>query len=161
MKSKTVNVPTGTVKVLKGSYVLRAYALGSCIGVAACSSKEKIGGLAHVMLPGKAPDKKDVTTNRYAINALENLFSRMEKLGVDKNLIRVCMAGAGNVLKKKNDVICKKNILSITEELKKYNLRTIFKFTGGTQRWGLSLNTVTGRAVVSNGNTSDKYVVIL
>ncbi len=46
-------VGIGEYKVGKGKGVLVAYGLGSCIGFF-CTTHPKVGGLAHIMLAGRA-----------------------------------------------------------------------------------------------------------
>ena len=46
-----VDVNTGEVVVCRGKSTLRAFAMGSCIAVAAYDAAAQIAGMAHIMLP--------------------------------------------------------------------------------------------------------------
>lgn len=46
-----IDIKIGEVKVVKPPIRLRASALGSCVAVVLYDNVERIGGMAHVMLP--------------------------------------------------------------------------------------------------------------
>ncbi|MHC4483370.1 MAG: chemotaxis protein CheD, partial [Planctomycetota bacterium] len=111
---KTIDVNTGEVKVGGEKIVLRSLAIGSCIVIAAYDFKKKIGAMAHVMLPGRAP-KKTLQKTKYAADAVDEMVSRMTRAGSNEGDIEACLVGGGNVLKKKDETICKDNIESTTQ----------------------------------------------
>jgi len=96
----TVIVQTGEVKVsgkteIK-SEILKSSVLGSCVAVAAIDLKNKVGGLAHVLLPGKAPEQEAIKT-KYAFNAIDALCNEMSSLGADVTSMIVCIAGGAKM----------------------------------------------------------------
>ena len=90
--------------------IIRALALGSCIAVVAYDAKNRIGGIAHIMLFGKAPENKNQEENKYAENAISNLLLQMQKAGADKESMEFCLAGGANVLRRNDDTIAKKKL---------------------------------------------------
>ncbi|MEE8577340.1 MAG: hypothetical protein V3T31_08800, partial [candidate division Zixibacteria bacterium] len=58
---KTIDVDTGEVRVSSEPVILQSIALGSCIALVVYEREMKIGGIAHVMLPGKSPTLKENT----------------------------------------------------------------------------------------------------
>ena len=52
MESIVVGIAEG--KVVKAPQVLVSYALGSCVGVCLYDAKNRIAGMAHVMLPDRS-----------------------------------------------------------------------------------------------------------
>lgn len=46
-----VDVSTGEVKALKDRGILSSSAFGSCVGVVAYDPRNRVGALAHIMLP--------------------------------------------------------------------------------------------------------------
>ena len=75
---RIVNVNTGEVKVSKKDVILKSAAIGSCVVIAAYDKKKKVGSLAHIMLPGKAPKSSEEKT-RYAANAIDELIEKIER----------------------------------------------------------------------------------
>ena len=51
--------------------------LGSCVAVCLYDSVARIGGMNHILLPGKADLKHFDNVARYAINAMELLINRI------------------------------------------------------------------------------------
>jgi chemotaxis receptor (MCP) glutamine deamidase CheD len=91
-----------------------------------------LGGIAHIMLAGKAPFKSKYP-NRYAKNGIKNLIQKLNKNGVSGDYI-ACLVGAGNVLKRKDDTICTSNKASVMKVLHHYNIPVIKQSLGGTER---------------------------
>ena len=53
-----IDVLTGGIAARKNTGIIRVSALGSCIAVIMHDKKNKIGGIAHIMLPGKSPESR-------------------------------------------------------------------------------------------------------
>ncbi|MHC4156555.1 MAG: chemotaxis protein CheD [Planctomycetota bacterium] len=80
---RVIDVNTGEVRVSTKSAVLRSLAIGSCIAVVAYDAKRRIGAIAHVMLPGRAPEKA-LEKTKYAADAIEEMLGRMKKRSEEK-----------------------------------------------------------------------------
>ena len=65
---KIIYTQTGEVKTGKKDTILRSNAIDSCIVIAAYDEEEKVGAMAHIMLPGKALENKNTQKNKYARN---------------------------------------------------------------------------------------------
>ncbi|NPD48298.1 MULTISPECIES: chemotaxis protein CheD, partial [unclassified Lentimicrobium] len=91
-------VATGCLATGSGDGFIRSTPLGSCVAVVAYDISTKIGGMAHVMLPGKSPKDNKEDENKYAENAITNLLSELSKLGSSKQNIEICLVGGANVL---------------------------------------------------------------
>ncbi len=152
---EVIYVNTGEAKVSEGEAILRAIAIGSCIVVAALDSKKKVGAMAHVMLPGKAP-RQFVEKTKYAFDAIEKMLGQMLEAGSNMDDIEVCLVGAGNVLEKENDTICDANIESVTGILKEKGICVKASALGGTERKGVFLDTETGSISYTEGDEKAK-----
>lgn len=93
-----IDVSTGEVKVSSVPAVLRALAIGSCVAVVAYDKINKIGGLAHVMLPGRSLRKEEAEKLKYAEDAMDFLLTNMQRLGSDRTHIEINLIGAANML---------------------------------------------------------------
>ena len=71
-----IDVNTGQVRLGRGNVVLRSLAIGSCIAAATYDYRAGIGAIAHIMLPGSAPEESPEKT-RYAENAIEEIVGLM------------------------------------------------------------------------------------
>jgi chemotaxis protein CheD len=130
-----VDVNTGQIKIGMEKMVLRSLAIGSCVVISAYDLEKGCGGLAHVMLPGRAPLKSSESEKtKYAADAIDELIYLLKKAKSGILDIVVCLVGAGNVLKKKDDTICRSNIESISQILKQKNIPITAAVLGGTKR---------------------------
>jgi len=152
-----VDVNTGEVVVCRGKFTLRALAMGSCIAVAAYDVTTRVAGMAHIMLPGCAP-QRNLQKTRYAANAIEQMLNQMYRQGANAGNIEVCFIGAGNVLRKKDDTICEDNIESVTGILAAKNIPVRASAVGGTKRKSAYLDTTTGTVSYSRGNEVEKQL---
>lgn len=148
---EVIDVDTGQVAVRQGCVLLRANAIGSCIAVAAYDAKTKIAGMAHVMLPDKAPGKETFKT-KYAYDSIEHLLALMIQAGSNAADIEVCLVGAGNVLRKDNDTICQSNIESVTAILATIRIPVRRSVLGGYDRKSALLDAETGCVSYTQGD---------
>lgn len=72
--------------------------VGSCIAVCLMDQKEKIGGMNHILLPGKADLKHMDHCARYGVNAMELLIRKILSLGGRPSQLSAKVFGGGNVL---------------------------------------------------------------
>ncbi|MEA3558296.1 MAG: chemotaxis protein CheD [Candidatus Thermoplasmatota archaeon] len=149
---RVIDVNTGEVKAGTNETILRSNAIGSCIVIVAYDPVKKMGGLAHVMVPGTAPDGKKTRRTIYAADAVEELMNRMIELGVAKEDIETCLVGGGNVLERNDDTISEDNINSVIGILTKRNLLIKAKSIGGTDRRTVSLDVQTGCVRFTEGD---------
>jgi chemotaxis protein CheD len=150
---RIVDVQIGEVKVAQGNAILRSTAIGSCIAIVACDSLRKIGALAHIMLPGRAPARKAAAEkNKYASDAIEAIVEKMGKLGSATEDIEVAVVGGANILGREDDTICKDNIKSVLELLAEKGLKIKARAVGGTERRSVSLDIESGIVLCTEGN---------
>lgn len=149
---EVVEVSTGEVKLLKGAGVLSAGAIGSCIAVVAFDRTARCGGIAHVMLPGKARKSGDPGRLRYAEDAMAELFDSLRQVGATQSTMEVYLAGAGNVLQRPDDTVCASNISSVNAVLDATDLEVRASSLGGTARRRVRLHLPSGRIECAIGD---------
>ncbi len=149
--SKYIDVFSGQVVVTSQRYHLRSMAIGSCIVVSVHDQKIKLGGMAHIMLPGRAAVNID-DKERYADNAILKLTNLMQAGGSVITDFDVCLVGAGNVLQDEYDTICSDNIRSVTEILTRNNISVKACCLGGYERKAIILDCMSGQVQYSCGS---------
>lgn len=137
---RVVDVDTGEVQADRGNVILRSNAIGSCVVVAAILPGSHTGALAHILLPGKAPENCTESLNRYAFNALTELFEKLKGLSASKQDVITFMIGGANVLKRKDDQIGEFNIASVESILRSFELAPLKQEVGGEERRSVVLN---------------------
>jgi len=94
MVSTKVYLKIGEYYITKVPTVISTV-LGSCVGVCLFEKKERIGGLNHILLPGRPDLNYFNDSARYGINAMELLINGIIKLGGKKeNIIAKAFGGA-------------------------------------------------------------------
>ena len=89
--------------------------------------------MAHIMLPGKAPNKESNTT-KYTCNAINELYNEMTKRGALNKEIRTFIFGGANVLRDNNTDLPQSNIASVKSCLKELMLKIEKESVGGVAR---------------------------
>jgi chemotaxis protein CheD len=150
---KVKDISTGEVKRGNVENILISHGIGSCIVVAAINLKKHIGALAHVMLPGKAPEKEHQNKTKYAVDAIEKLLQLLEINIDDTSQLRVCLVGAGNVLKDADETICTSNIHSLTTLLNDLGIKISATSLGGHLRRTVRFDIETGEVHFTEGDS--------
>ncbi len=155
-ENEIIDVDTGETKIGKGSVILRSSTIGSCVVIAGYSLARKVGVLAHIMVPGQSPYGPRNT--KYAIDAIDELLSLMAGQGVKRKNIEVCLVGAANVLKEKDDTICKNNIDSVINYLREKKIKIRTTALGGIERRSLIFNIAKGNICYTEGESAEKLL---
>ncbi|MFQ5980297.1 MAG: chemotaxis protein CheD [Candidatus Heimdallarchaeota archaeon] len=92
-------VGMGQIQTAKGPTILKALALGSCIGIAIWDSERKIGSLAHAILPKMPENRNNAKAHRYAATAINIMLDQMQKLGskTPKDKLEAKLVGGANM----------------------------------------------------------------
>ena len=149
---------TGEVKAGNKDTILKSSAIGSCIVITAYDKHSQTGALAHIMLPGNAPENRDLQKNRYASDAINELINILKLNGANENNIEVFLAGGANILKRKDDNIGQDIIVSVEELLAKRKIKIKAKSLGGTMRRSVSLDVEYGKVYYSVGDGAEKLL---
>ena len=155
---KFIDVGTGQVELARGNVILRSVAIGSCVVVVAYDSVRRVGALAHVMLPGKAPCSKTAERTRYTADAIDELISQMTEADSHLGNIETALVGGGNVLKKQDDTVCRDNIESTISLLDQKNIPIRAAVLGGIQRKGVYLDVQSGCISYTQGEDREKIL---
>jgi len=157
--AEIIDVQIGQVKAASGQEILKSSAIGSCIAVAAYDPSSKTAAVAHIMLPGRAPAGKDETEKtKYALDAIDTMVEKMAQLGSTAHKIKVAVLGGANVLQKADDTICRANIESTLDYLKKKHLEVVATATGGTVRRNVWLDIEHGVINYTEGDSSKRQL---
>lgn len=150
---EVVDVDSGHVAACRGTGILRAGAIGSCVVAVAFDPRACVGGMAHVMLPGSARDPTLSAKTEYSLNAIPELIRKMSALGADVVTLRVCLIGGGNLLGPGYESPGAETVSSLLEVLHEVKLGVVAKEVGGTQRRSCCLNVATGRVSYTVGES--------
>ncbi len=96
MKNK-MSIHIGEYHASKSPTVIHTL-VGSCVAVCLFDPVNRIGGMNHILLPGKADMKRFDAPARYGINAMELLINRIMNLGGERHLLLAKTFGGAHLL---------------------------------------------------------------
>jgi chemotaxis protein CheD len=120
--------------------------LGSCVAVCLYDTKKKIGGMNHILLPGKADLKNFNNQARFGVNAMRILFNSIIRHGGRKDNLVAKIFGGANILGTVQGslAIGSKNVSFVKEFLELESIPIRKENTGGTDTRVIHFHTDTG-----------------
>ncbi len=154
-------VASGEVAIGRENDWLRSTPLGSCVAIVAYDVEKKVGGMAHIMLPGKSLFVDNpVISLKYAFDAIEYLAELLETQGVDIKKLPLCIVGGSNVLKSRSDTIALEVANSVLKIIADKKLEVYAVLLGGYERHTVSLEVKTGTVYYTSGDGPDKVLSV-
>ncbi len=96
--SEIIKVGMADLKTCVSPNGVTTLGLGSCVGIAIRDTSNKIGGLAHIMLPdSKAMKNAQQNLAKFADTGVEELVNQMEKLGAKRSRMVAKIAGGATM----------------------------------------------------------------
>lgn len=133
-------------KVTKSPNKLVTLGLGSCIGICIYDTQNKIGGLAHIMLPCMPANNENAlkSPSKYANTAIPLMIEELIQKGAcHKNLVAKIIGGANmfeNLSNSLHQTIGYRNQLSVKETLKNLKIPILKEELGGNVGRSITLN---------------------
>jgi len=90
-------VGIGQIEVMNSPATLVGIALGSCVGLIVYDELNRVGGLAHIMLPSGIQEKVDGLPAKYADRAIPIMLERLAGLGGQAANYRAKLAGGAQM----------------------------------------------------------------
>jgi len=149
---------TGEVKTGDSNNTLNSGAIGSCVVVTIYDALKKIGAMAHIMLPGIAPEGKTFNATKYASNAIHQIVELMRKGNNQINNLETCIIGGANVLRRPNDTIGQFNIKSVEKLLDEKGLKICARAIGGVERRTAIFDVEKGCVYFTEGDSKQKIL---
>jgi len=142
------SVGIGIWKVARSPESLRAI-LGSCLGVVIYDATNRIGGMAHILLPDSRGSKEN--PGRYADTALPALIeelNRARNVSVRNGLVAKLAGGAKMFDTQSAMSIGEANHQAVLKQLEALRIRVVSEDVGGETGRNVTFETSTGRFFV-------------
>ncbi|MBR7090551.1 MAG: chemotaxis protein CheD [Lachnospiraceae bacterium] len=149
--SEIIKVGMADLKTCLPPNGITTLGLGSCVGIALRDKNNKVGGLAHIMLPDSTVIANQTNVAKFADTGIMELLKQMEKLGAVKRNIVVKIAGGATMFamsSRTNLNVGERNVEAVKAKLKELGIPILAEDTG--------LNY--GRTVIFYPETGD-YVI--
>jgi chemotaxis protein CheD len=136
--------------------------LGSCVGIAFYDPINKIGGLAHIMLPDSRQFNNVANPVKFADLAIPLLIDKMESLGANKRLFVAKIAGGASMFNFSDKSLImdigNRNVKSVKEVLGKLSISIKGEDTGGSQGRTMMLHVDSGKTYIKTVNLGIKEI---
>lgn len=96
LKNNIYNVGIGEILVKRAPVILKT-ALGSCVAVIIHDSKNKIGGMVHIIL-SSSNGRNKLIPGRYADIGIPHLLNIFEKKGGSRDNLKAYVVGGNNLI---------------------------------------------------------------
>jgi chemotaxis protein CheD len=139
-----ITVGVGDLKIAKSPKIIKT-SLGSCIGVVLYDSRNKIGGLLHLMLPKR--NNLNGKLSKFADTGIPLLIDLMvNQANANKNMLTAKTFGGAKMFNVNSELfdIGRSNAAETKRILEMMNIRIVATKTGGTKGYQISLDTNTG-----------------
>jgi chemotaxis protein CheD len=132
--------------------------LGSCVAVCLYDPIRRLGGMNHILLPGKC---LNCVSTRYGVHAMEILINDIMHLGGDRKMLVAKAFGGANVIKTlKQTPIGDNNVKFVREFLATERIPLVAQRLGGSNAIIVQFRTDTGKAKVRHVDGSRMKQVI-
>jgi chemotaxis protein CheD len=129
--------------------------LGSCVAVCLRDPVTGVGGMNHILLPGKCDSA------RYGVNAMELLINAIMQKGGDRRRLVAKAFGAANVLHGlQSPTVGEMNAIFVREFLATERIALVAQRLGGTHAVQVHFRTDTGKTLIHSVNGSRLPVIL-
>jgi chemotaxis protein CheD len=144
---KKFYISMGEFKVSKGDTILESLGVGSCVAVCLYDSKNKIGGMAHIMLPQAS--KNISSNNMSAEQILDEMIKGLHAKGCKNLDLTAKIIGGASMYEFLKNRVGVKNILAVKDKLMNEKIPTIAEDIFGNQGRNIWFNLNDGKVVVA------------
>lgn len=149
---KVIKVGMADLNVSKAPGIITTLGLGSCVGITLYDKYNKIGGLAHIMLPSSKEIKNNDNKAKFADTGIVLLIAKMLEIGARRrNLVGKLTGGSQMFSFNSNNNILKigeRNVIASKKILNELNIPIIATDTGGNYGRTIELNLEDGSLLV-------------
>ncbi len=132
--SEMIKVGMADLKLCKSPDGITTLGLGSCVGIALRDPINKIGGLAHIMLPDSTKIQNNGSIPKFADTGIQELVNQMIKAGAIQSRIVAKIAGGAQMFAFQNKselvAIGARNVEATKAKLKELRIRILAEDTG-------------------------------
>ena len=156
---RRIRVRIAEFKVAKGNAVLVAIGLGSCIGVAIYDPEHRVGGMAHILLPGKGGENDN--PNKFSESSIDAMISQIYDLGGSLISLKAKIVGGANMFSWIGDgkkTIGERNIEAARDKLKRSNIPIEAEEIGGNEGRSVEFHVGSGQLLIRNARGEEHTI---
>jgi len=158
---ETLKVRISDLAVVRNEGILITVGLGSCVGIALYDSDNKVGGLAHILLPDSNQFQNKLNSfnpAKFANTAVPLLMKEMSRIGGARSCFKAKIAGGGRLFafKKAGISVGEKNVEAVRKVLTQLGIPLRGEDVGGSHGRTMRLFVDSGKVIVSTVGKIEK-----
>jgi chemotaxis protein CheD len=154
MSELRVPVLIGEAKVAGPESLIFTIGLGSCVAIVLFDVEQRIGGIAHAMLPSPANGRRSTPVTRFASSAVPELLNLLVQAGAAQARIHARLAGGASMfdvlLSDSGRKLGLRNVHAAREALDAHGIPLRGEDVGGAHGRSVFLRNADGRVVVTS-----------
>lgn len=156
-----LKVKISDLAVVREQGILISVGLGSCVGIALYDSENKVGGLAHILLPDSNQFLNRLNSfnpAKFADTAVPLLIKEMSMIGGASSRLKAKIAGGGCIFafKKGGISVGEKNVEAVRKILTQLRIPIRGEDVGGTHGRTMRFFVDSGKVIVSTVGKHEK-----
>ena len=160
--SELIKVGMADLKLCISPDSVTTLGLGSCVGVAIRDTQNKVGGLAHVMLPDSSAIRNNVNIYKFADTGIAELVRLMEEKGAKRSRMVAKIAGGAQMFahatSDKMMRVGDRNVEAVKKKLAQHNIPILAEDTGLNYGRTVIFYPETGDFVIRSVGKPDKTI---
>ena len=156
-----IEVSMGKGAVSRAPHVISSSGLGSCVVVTLYDAKQKLGGLAHIMIPGSNSLNGYHSPYKCVDTAIAALITEMRSMKASPQAMVAKLVGGARMFISSDDFgagIGEQNIISVKQILEGRQIPLIGENTGGNHGRSVEFYLDSGRVIVRAIGREDKEI---
>ena len=156
-----IEVTMGKGTVTRAPHIISSSGLGSCVVVTLYDTKQKLGGLAHIMLPYSNSPNGNHPPYQCADTAIATLMKELRTMRASPQDMVAKLVGGAKMFLSSEDFspgIGEQNIISVKRILKQKRIPVIGENTGGNYGRSVEFYLDSGKVMVKAIGREDKEI---
>lgn len=142
-RERVLHVGQGEFRVADDAHTVITTVLGSCVAACLWDADRGVGGMNHILLPGRGMDQGAGAS--FAVNAMELLVNALLREGAERRRLTAKLFGGARMIEGLGD-IGRRNAEVTSEFLAKEGIPCVSTSLGGTRGRRIQFWPATGRA---------------
>ncbi len=157
-----IKVGMADLKLCKSPDGITTLGLGSCVGIALRDPINKVGGLAHIMLPDSTKIQNNSSIPKFADTGIQELVNQMVRAGAVQSRIVAKIAGGAQMFSFQNKselvAIGARNVEATKLKLRELHIRILAEDTGDCYGRTVEFYPETGDFIIKAVGKSQKTI---